>query len=137
MKQRIWRFFDEDDTGGSAPPIAVPPVETPQVVQPVIDHAEKIGRLDEKLGQQERNLLEQIGQVRSDLFQAIEEGGRGTTERIAALEDKLATLLAKEERVEEAAPLPTPEQAEVQVAPPEKQYRYVVRNGRRVKREVR
>lgn len=81
--------------------------QTPELVQPVIDHTEKITRLEERQTQQEAELYRRLSETESQLRQAIEEGGRGASERIATLEEKLEGLLAKIEAA--AAPAPAPE----------------------------
>jgi hypothetical protein len=130
MRILAHHFFDPDDNPAPAPQVVIPPA--PDVIQPVVDHAEKIGHMEERIAAQDANLFEQIGQVRSDLFSAIEESGRGVAERVTALEDKLASLLAK---VEETPPPAAPNAApDVVITPPAPTARKVRRNGRLVTR---
>lgn len=114
---------------------------TPELVAPLVDHTEKITRLEERVTQQESDLFRRLNETESQLRQAIEEGGRGSAERIAALEEKLEGLLSK---IEAAAPAPVAPSApaggvefevppiEESPAPPEK-----VQRGIRARRKKR
>lgn len=84
--------------------------QTPELVKPVIDHTEKITRLEERQTQQEAELYRRLSETESQLRQAIEEGGRGASLRIATLEEKIEGLLARIEAAAAApAPAPAPE----------------------------
>ena len=120
-------------------PVPVPapqPANEPELVAPVIDHAEKIATLEQKQNQQAQDFYRRISETEDQLRRAIEEGGRGSTERIAALEDKIAGLLAKvTETAQETPPAApaAPAAPQVAVETPAPEVRYVRRNGRKVK----
>lgn len=129
-----FKFFEGDGggnaSGGSAPA---------EIITPVVDHAAKIATLEERQGQQETKLFDEISKARNDLSIAIDESRNGVSDRIASLEDKLAELLAKVTPVEtppepETPPAPSGE-PEVTIETPPKTTRKIRRNGRVVKRE--
>lgn len=116
-------------------------VPAPELIAPVVDHTEKITRLEEKQTQYEEAIQRRIADLESQLRQAIEEGGRGAQERINSLEERINALLDKLEQASTPEPEPEPEQGlefnappivEESPAPPEK-----VLKGRRAKRRDR
>lgn len=121
-------------------------LETPEVVQPVVNHAEKIGHIEERMSTYETRLIDEMARLQGSLAQQIEEGGRGASERISAIEERLAVLAEKLEKAAEPEPEPQGEQVpagdgtvhvdavetEDSPAPPEK-----IKRGVRARRKTR
>ena len=119
--------------------------ERTELVQPVIDHAEKIANITAAQTAAEERLNTRINEAQTSLREAIDQSATGYSERISALENALLSLFAKQDELEQAEAEATPPEPETPAAPaapdvevpkPEKQYKTVRRNGRKVKREV-
>lgn len=119
------------------PQVIAPVIDTGnELIAPVVDHTEKLTRLEERQQQQESDFYRRISETEEQLRQAIEAGGQGMSERISALESKLEALLTK---AEEEAPEEVPDavefgepEVEQSPAPPEKMPR-----GIRARRKAR
>ena len=123
-------------------PVVTPVVHTAgetanALVEPVVDHTDRIRGLEERHGQLEGKLFDEIGRVRGEIESAINNSTSGWNERISGLENKLSELLAQASKVPEEAVEPVADVVskapEVVVETPEKAERYVRRFGRKVK----
>lgn len=118
-------------------PVIQPVVETgQQLVQPVVDHTEKITRIEERQAQQEEKLSRQLFELEDRLANASGERARQLEEKIAGLEAKLAEqatapVEATEQAPTDAVELAAPE-VEASPAPPEK-----LRKGMRHRKRAR
>lgn len=122
-------------------------VEVPQIVapvvhagedltDPVIQHTEKITRIEERQAQQEERLIRELGDLESRVRNASEETAQGLYRRISEIEDKITALAEKPVEAAEDAPGEAVEFVEPVVepspAPPEKE-----RRGLRHRRKAR
>ena len=117
----LFTFFH---TGEGGDPPVVPPVVAPvidtgnELVAPVVDHTEKITRIEERQAQHQEEMMRELRGLEDRLVTA-------TGSQVAAIEERMARL---ETRIEAAAsPDPVPESVELTLpeveaspAPPEK-----------------
>jgi hypothetical protein len=120
-----------------APQIVAPIVKaSDDLTDPVIQHTEKITRIEEKQAQQEEKLFRELGELESRVRSASEETAQGLYTRINEIEAKLAAIQVKPVEDVEAIPGEAVEFAEPIVesspAPPEKE-----RRGLRHRRRAR
>lgn len=122
------------------------------VVQSVISHASQLATLQERQRVHEEDVTQELEQMRTDLYDAIEESVQGYTKlmndalaRVDQLEEQVAGKAqkapapAKPEVSNEknTAPAPAPgNKPNVKVEEPEPAFRLVRRNGRKIKRAV-
>lgn len=119
-----------------APPVTTVVEGGKELTAPVVEHTERITRIEEHQAQQEEKLYRDLQSLREELANASSEQISGIHSRMDAIETKLSELLAKStEEVEEvpegAVEMVTPE-VQVNPEPPEKQ-----RQSRRFKRKAR
>ncbi len=105
-------------------PVITPVIEAgeKELVAPVIDHTEKITRIEERQSRHEEDILRQIGELESRLSEASQSQANSIYERIAGLEGKLENLVEKappEAPIPESVELTLPD-VETSPAPPEK-----------------
>ena len=115
-------------------PIIVPPVQEAnhELVAPVVDHAEKITRLEEHQARQEEEYGRQLIELEGRLSTATGSQVSALEEKIAALEAKIeASAAAPVEAVPDAVDFSVPD-VEPSPAPPEK-----IRQGMRHRRKAR
>lgn len=115
-------------------PIVQPVLETAndELVAPVIDHAEKITRIEERQAQHQVELARQLVELEERLRTASGSQIDSLMQRIAGLEDKIAA--SAEENVgvpDESIELELPE-VEASPAPPEK-----IKQGLRHRRKAK
>lgn len=111
-----FKFFEANN--GAPPPATTIPVVTPNneaVTDHTIQHAEKLASLEGKVNKQEEDFYRRLSEAEDNLRKAIEEGGKGSTERIAVLEAKLDAMVS----ATPPAPEPTPQGVPFEVPPPE------------------
>ena len=119
------------------PPVVAPVIEAgTELTAPVIDHTEKITRIEERQAQHEERLMRELGELESRLSTAREGEISSIREQISRLEAKMEEMVrppvqAAEEVPETAVELAEPE-LEPSPAPPEK-----VRRGLRHRRRAR
>lgn len=112
--------------------------ENTELVAPVVDHAEKIARMEEREAAREAELNRSLESLRNDLFTRVDETSNGTSERLSALEARIKALLTKPEpeQVEEQAEEVLAQAEEFNVPAeqaPKEQKRKGIRNRRRRK----
>jgi hypothetical protein len=119
--------------GDEQPPQVVPVVQPAnELIAPVVDHAEKITRIEEKQAQHEQELFRQLSELESRLSNASKEDAERLYTRINELETKLEAMATKPaEELDEAVDFEVPP-IEESPAPPEDMPR-----GRRAKRKAR
>ncbi|SRR6266567_1403335 len=123
-----------DGTHIHIPPDPAAPVVTPVVdtsdhlVAPVVDHTEKITRIEERQAQHQEELVRQLAALEERLQTASGAQVARLEEKIATLEGKLAQEAAPPESVELELP-----EVETSPAPPEK-IRQGLRHRRKSKR---
>ncbi|SRR6266566_1832982 len=109
-------------------PVVTPVVETGnELVAPVVDHAERVTRIEERQAQHQEEMLRQIGELETRLQNASGEQVTRLEARIAELEGRLEREAAPPESVELELP-----DVETSPAPPEK-----IRQGLRHRRKER
>lgn len=111
MKWRILRFYRPDETGGAAPAPAEEETPAPaatvvhnessDLTQPVIDHTERLTRLEERQAQHEVDVMRRLEESESRINESV-------SGRLAALEEAARAAAAA---AAEAAAEP-PEEAE-------------------------
>jgi len=114
-------------------PIVQPVVETAndELVAPVIDHAEKITRIEERQSQHQVEMMRQLGELESRLVTATGSQVGALEQRIADLEGKIAANAENVGVPDESIELELPE-VETSPAPPEK-----MKQGMRHRRKAR
>jgi hypothetical protein len=119
-------------------PDPVTPVVNPiinageELTQPVIDHTEKITRIEERQAQHEVELLRQLTELEGRLQTATASQAQAIEERMARIEAKLEeTAAAPIEAIPEAVDFDVPP-IEESPAPPEK-----VKRGVRARRKAK
>ena len=129
-------FFNTGEGGGEhthegqgIPPVVAPVIDTGnELVAPVVDHTEKITRIEERQAQHQEEMIRQLGELESRLVTATSGQIAGIEEKIARLESKLAeSTPVPDESVELTLP-----DVETSPAPPEK-----IRQGLRHRRKAR
>jgi hypothetical protein len=109
----------EHEQPPAAPPIVQPIVEaSDELVAPVIDHAEKIVRIEERQAQHQREMIEQLAQLEERLLHASSSQIDGLMTRINDLESNTAKS-TESAMPDESIELELPE-VEPSPAPPEK-----------------
>ena len=119
------------------PPIVAPVVHAGEdLTDPVIQHTERITRIEEQQAQQQERMIRELGDLESRLRNATQEEAQSLYRRIDALEEKITALATKPVEEVEEAPGEAVEFVEPAVepspAPPEKE-----RRGLRYRRKAR
>lgn len=121
MKRRILKFYRPDENGGGeAPPAPEPPTPAPttivqdapdELVQPVIDHTERLTRLEERQAQHEVDVMRRLDEAESRInenvssrLSALEEAARAAA--AAAAEAAAAPVEETEELAEDEIEVP-------------------------------
>lgn len=113
------------------PPVVAPIVEkTNELVQPVVDHTEKITRIEERQAQHQEEMMRQLGTLEERLARSTGSQVEVLERRIAELEAKIAEA-AEPVIPDESVDLVLPE-IEPSPAPPEK-----ARSGMRHRRKAK
>lgn len=142
MKKHLFFFAPEGEGGGEhthetapqTPPVVAPVIDTGnELVAPVVDHTEKITRIEERQAQMQEERFREMRELEERLQSASASQVQGIMERIAALEAKIEAASASAEAEPEGAgvELELPD-VETSPAPPEK-----VRQGLRHRRKAR
>lgn len=87
-----------------------------ELVQPLVDHAEKITRLENEVAKYDVELARRIGSLRDEITQEMNSRMTGHNERIDALAKRLDDLLALAEEVPEEV-VEAPEEVAETVVP--------------------
>ena len=121
------------------PPVVAPVIEAgTELTAPVIDHTEKITRIEERQAQHEERLMRELGELESRLSTARDSEISAIREHIARVESKLEELARPVEQVPETVEDTAVELAEPEVesspAPPEK-VRRGIRHRKRARRK--
>ncbi len=113
-----------------APPVIAPVIEaSDELTQPVIDHAEKIVRIEERQSQHQQDMLRQLADLEGRLVTATGSQVGALEDRISKLEGKLAAQAESVGVPDESVELSLPE-VEASPEPPEK-----IRQGMRHRRK--
>ncbi len=104
------------------PPVITPVIDAgSELVAPVVDHTEKITRIEERQAQHQEEMVRQLAGLEERLVTATSSQVAGIEERIVKLEEKIAASAAAsaEEIVPDSVDMNLPD-VEASPAPPEK-----------------
>lgn len=123
--------------GDDIPPVVAPVINTgDELTKPIIDHTEKITRIEERQAQHEEKLFRELSELESRVQNASQEKAEELYRRISEIEAKIEALATKPVEVAEEAPGEAVEFVEPVVesspAPPEN-----IRKGLRHRRRAR
>lgn len=114
-------------------PVVAPVIDTGnELTQPVVDHTEKITRLEERQAQMQEDRFREMRELEERLMSATASQAQGLQERIAALEAKIEAAATETAEVPEAGVEVVLPEVENSPAPPEK-----IRQGMRHRRKAR
>lgn len=124
---------EENNVVPTIPQVVTPVVETEsQLTAPLIDHATRVTRVEERQAQHQQEMLRQLEQLEERMATAASSQVESLRERIAGLEEKIAANAIVAEKIPDAVELTTLPDVAPSPEPPEK-----MRSGMRHRRKAK